>query len=259
MDGELNKRPLKGTWTAGKNDDLGPSGEARGAGEDWPATTHEDVVAEARQTIAELSHSARTDRQAGPPLERSNRGDWGSIENVTVNYVVRRMTIPTGMDLPEFRARFEDAVPRLPIDHVRELVSRGAPWGEMVDLVGRTAPWGFLLYWTNDVNPVVRLAGDSSSAVAYLMGNHIIMERMFRYEPSVVMYAPLHVAIWSRSDGQAFFTIDKPSDQFSSFAQPAVAAIGRELDSKLGGLLRHLHLMIPDVLGRADLPRLRGH
>ena len=37
------------------------------------------------------------------------------------------------------------------VTQVRELVSRGAPWGEMVDLVGRAAPWGFLLYWTNDV------------------------------------------------------------------------------------------------------------
>ena len=188
---------------------------------------------------------------ARPPIE--------STESTTVDFLVHRMTVPTGMVQSEFRAQFEDAVPPLPLDQVRELVSRGAPWGEMVDLVGRTAPWGFLRYWSNDVDPVVRLAGDSSSAVAYLMGNHIIMERMFRYEPSVVMYAPLHVAIWSQSDGQAFFTIDKPSDQFDSFPQSAVAAVGRELDSKLVRLMKHLHLMIPDVLGRADLPRLRGH
>src|SRR5580698_8806154 len=193
--------------------------------------------------------------------ESDDRGSpvAGSSDVLTTDYVVHRLTIPTGMPLPEFRVRFEDAVPYLPLDQVRELVSRGAPWSEMVDLVGRAAPWGFLLYWTNDVDPVVRLAGDSSSAVAYLMGNHIIMERMFRYEPAVVMYAPLHVAIWSHSDGQAFFTIDKPSDQFGSFAHPAVAAVGQELDSKLVHLLSHLHLMIPDVLGGADLPRLRGH
>jgi hypothetical protein len=198
------------------------------------------------------NRTARGSDDLGPP-------DEGSRGVVVVDYVVHRMTIPTGMVLPEFRARFEDAVPHLPLDQVRELVSRGAPWGEMVDLVGRVAPWGFLLYWTNDVDPVVRLAGDSSSGVAYLMGNHIIMERMFRYEPSVVMYAPLHVAIWSHSDGQAFFTIDRPSDQFASFGHPAVAAVGRELDSKLAHLLRHLGLMIPDVLGRADLPPSRGH
>jgi hypothetical protein len=189
----------------------------------------------------------------------SNQGDGVSIDSATVDYAAHRMTIPTGMVQSEFRARFEDAVPPLPLDQVRELVSRGAPWGEMVDLVGRTAPFGFLLYWTNDVDPVVRLAGDSSSAVAYLMGNHIIMERMFRYEPSVVMYAPLHVAIWSHSDGQAFFTIDKPSDQFGSFANPGVTDVGYELDSKLAGLLTHLHLKVPDTLARGVLRHIRGH
>jgi hypothetical protein len=182
-----------------------------------------------------------------------------SIDPVTVTYVVNRMTIPTGMVQSQFRARFEDAVPPLPLDQVRDLVSRGAPWGEMVDLVGRTAPWGFLRYWTNDVDPVVRLAGDSSSAVAYLMGNHIIMEQMFRFEPSVVMYAPLHVAIWSRCDGEAFFTIDKPSDQFGSFADPEVTAVGYELDAKLTALLRHLGLRVPDTLGELVPPRLLGH
>jgi hypothetical protein len=129
----------------------------------------------------------------------------------------------------------------------------------MIDLVKGAAPWGFLIYGINDVDRVVRLAGDSSSAVAYLMGNHIIMERMFRFEPSVVMYAPLHVAIWSRSDGEAFFSIDKPSDQFGSFAVPKVTAVGYELDAKLAALLRHLGLRVPDTLGEVFPPRLRGH
>jgi hypothetical protein len=181
-----------------------------------------------------------------------------SLDPVTT-YVVDRMTIPTGLLHSEFRSRFEDAVPSLPLDQVRELVSQGAPWGEMVDLIERAAPWGFLIYWTNDVDRIVRLAGDSDSAVAYLMGNHIIMERMFRYQPSVVMYAPLHAAIWSHSDGQAYFTIDKPSDQFRSFADPRVTAVGFELDAKLAALLRHLHLEVPNMLGQEVLPRRRGH
>jgi hypothetical protein len=182
-----------------------------------------------------------------------------SIDPVTMTYVVSRMTIPTGMVQSEFRSRFEDAVPPLPRDQVLQLENRGAPWSEMIDLVKGAALWGFLIYGINDVDRVVRLAGDSSSAVAYLMGNHIIMERMFRFEPSVVMYAPLHAAIWSRSDGEAFFTIDKPSDQFGSFADPEVTAIGYELDAKLVALLRHLRLRVPDTLGDVALPRLRGH
>jgi hypothetical protein len=189
----------------------------------------------------------------------TEKGDGVSIDPVTMTYVVNRMTIPTGMVQSEFRLRFEDAVPPLPRDEVIKLENRGAPWSEMIDLVKGAAPWGFLIYGINDVDRVVRLAGDSSSAVAYLMGNHIIMERMFRFEPSVVMYAPLHVAIWSRSDGEAFFSIDKPSDQFGSFAVPKVTAVGYELDAKLAALLRHLGLRVPDTLGEVFPPRLRGH
>jgi hypothetical protein len=86
------------------------------------------------------------------------------------------------------------------------------------------------------------------------------MERMFRYEPSVVMYAPLHAALWSRgSDGQAFFTIDKPSDQFGSFADARVTAVGSELDAKLAALLRNLGLGVPDTLCEEVPPCLRGH
>jgi hypothetical protein len=181
------------------------------------------------------------------------------MEAMIRNYVVNRMTLPTGMPQSEFRSLFEDAVPPLPRDQVLALLARGAPWGEMVDLIEEAAPWGFLIYWTNDVDRLVRLAGDSSSAVAYLMGNHILMEKMFRFEPSVVMYAPLHVAIWSRSDGQACFTIDKPSDQFGSFADPRVTDVGLDLDAKLAALLEHLHLRVPATLGEAFLPRRRGH
>jgi hypothetical protein len=192
------------------------------------------------------------------PPTSVEKGVSVSVDPVTT-YVVNRMCIPTGMALSEFRSRFEDAVPPLPLVQVRELVSQGSPWGEMVDLIQRIAPWGFLIYWTNDVDVIVRLAGDSDSAVAYLMGNHTIMERMFRYEPSVVMYAPLHVAIWSHSDGQAFFTIDKPSDQFGSFGDRRVTAVGYELDAKLAALLEHLHLKVPDRLGEQRPPRLRGY
>jgi hypothetical protein len=181
-----------------------------------------------------------------------------SIDPVTT-YVVDRMTIPTGMLQTEFRLRFEDAVPPLPLDQVRELVSGGAPRGQMVDVIERAAPWGFLMYWTNDVDRIVRLAGDSDSAVAYLMGNHVYMERMFRFQPPVVMYAPLHVAIWSHSDGQAYFTIDKPSDQFKSFSDARVTAVGYELDAKLAALLSHLHLEVPNTLAPEVPPRLRGH
>jgi hypothetical protein len=84
--------------------------------------------------------------------------------------------------------------------------------------------------------------------ISYLMGNHTIAERMFRYEPSVLLYAPLHTAIWGAPDGPAYLSFDRPSDQFSSFAHPGVATIGVELDRKMAALVDHLGTEIPDAL-----------
>lgn len=82
------------------------------------------------------------------------------------------------------------------------------------------SPLGFFIFFANDVEPTVRLAGDQASGVAYLMGNSTIMERMFRRQPAMLLYAPLPTVIWQNPGGSAYFTFDKPSGQFRSFADP---------------------------------------
>jgi hypothetical protein len=46
----------------------------------------------------------------------------------------------------------------------------------------------------------------------------------------------------------AYFTFDKPSDQFGSFGNPRITAVGVELDQKLAALLEHLKLRAPREL-----------
>lgn len=171
-----------------------------------------------------------------------------STPESSVRYSVKRMTVETHSTPAEFQSRYEEAVPPLPAEHVAALVHQHAPWPEMVDLVAAAAPHGFLIYFKIDADPVVRLAGDRASGVAYLMGNHITMERMYRYQPAVLMYAPLHTVIWGDPEGPAYFTVDKPSDQFGSFGDPRITAVGVELDQKLAALLEHLNLRVPGEL-----------
>jgi hypothetical protein len=121
----------------------------------------------------------------------------------------------------------------------------------MTDLIDSTAPFGFLIYWKNDVRGVMRLAGDTAEGIFYLMGNHTIAERMYRYEPAVMLYAPLHTMIWEAPGGATRLTFDRPSDQFKSFEVPEVTAVGLELDRKLAALLDHLGLSVPGQLRHA--------
>lgn len=79
-----------------------------------------------------------------------------------------------------------------PFDEVVALVRRRASWSEMEQLIANSAPHGFLIYFKNDVRPVMQLAGDTADCIAYLMGNHIIAEQMFRHDPRAMLYAPLH-------------------------------------------------------------------
>ena len=184
---------------------------------------------------------SRPDRQphAGNEMpEREVEKTW---------YRTPRLTLPIP-GVREFQSRYEAAVPDLPLAAVEDLVSRKVPWSEMVELIERSAPHGFLIYVRNDVHPVMALAGDHADCVAYLMGNHVIAERMFRHDPRAMMYAPLHTAIWEDRRGDAWFTVDQPSKQFASFDIPEIAEVGIELDHKLAALLDALAVPAPDEL-----------
>jgi uncharacterized protein (DUF302 family) len=116
----------------------------------------------------------------------------------------------------------------------------------MRKLIERSAPHGFLIYFRNDVHRVMALAGDSTDCISYLMGNHIIAERMVRHDPRVMLYAPLHTAIWEDNDGNSWFTTDQPSTLFASFKVSEIAQVGVELDRKLAALLEYLEVPVPD-------------
>ena len=80
----------------------------------------------------------------------------------------------------------------------------------MIQSVANSAPHGSLIYFRNDVHPVMQLAGDNADCIAYLMGNHTIAEQMFRHDPRAMLHSPLHTVIWEDSTGAARFSADQP-------------------------------------------------
>jgi hypothetical protein len=162
-------------------------------------------------------------------------------------YTVRRLNIEVP-GVREFQKLYEQAVPANPVEEIVALVQRGASWAEVIDAHAEWAPHGFLIYFRNDVHPVMALAGDENDSIAYLMGNVTIAEQMFRHDPRAMLYAPLHTVIWEDAHGHAWFTADQPSTQFSGFGIPAVSAVGVELDRKLASLLEALRVEVPSAL-----------
>lgn len=174
------------------------------------------------------------------------------LENlVSTTFEVNRLAIDVGQPFEEFRRRYERAVPELDQARIEALVRSGGGWDAIVADSLAYAPHGFFLYWKMDTTRLMSLAGNHAPCTEYLMGNHVIAERMFRHDPSVMLYAPLRLVICVDVVGRTRFVIEQPSSQFSSFGNAEIAKVGIELDEKLAALLGALDVAVPPVLRTA--------
>jgi hypothetical protein len=157
---------------------------------------------------------------------------------------VDRLVIDVDVPFDEFRERYESAVPAYDLAQL----ARFSNWSDVQADADRAAPHGFLRYGTIDAGPLFAIAGHKARSVVYLMGNHTIAETMYRHDAGIMLYAPLRTLLYEDGNGDAHFTIDRPSQQFASFGDPDIAATGRLLDQKLAALLSALGVAVPDGL-----------
>ncbi|MBL7500050.1 hypothetical protein I6A84_23340 [Frankia sp. CNm7] len=179
-----------------------------------------------------------------------------------------------------FRGRFERAVPPVDFARFEGLVREGVDWDEVRHATAENAPHSFMIYWRMDVSPLFRLAGGTRRCVEYLMGNHVIAERMYRHDPAALLYAPLRLAIYDSTPGgrpagtsskngagplpartdaaggaaasaprpTTSLTIDQPSSRFAGLGDPNITQVGLELDRKLAELLGYLDAPVPEEI-----------
>jgi hypothetical protein len=170
----------------------------------------------------------------------------GTIE--TIAHQVDRLTIQIDDSFDGFRTRYEQAVPVFQSERFDTLIERSVDWSTVLEATAENAPHDFILYWSHDFTSLMRLAGDRGRCVEYLMGNHTIAQKMYRYNPAILLYAPLRTAIVEDADDATWFTVDQPSTRFSSFSTPQITRVGIELDHKLAALLEHLGAPVPSAL-----------
>ncbi|SNQ48241.1 conserved hypothetical protein [Frankia canadensis] len=174
----------------------------------------------------------------------------------TVCYEVHRLSVATGLSYDETVRRFEEAVPTLDETRFAALAAGRPSWDEVRAATAPHATTDFLRYWRGDFGWMLRAAGDEGRCVEYLMGNHVIAERMFRHDPGVLLHAPLRVTIHTDRQGATRFSVDQPSTHFRSYGIRAVTIVGIELDLKLATLLERLGFPVPDALTSGRVPAI---
>ena len=155
-----------------------------------------------------------------------------------VLHTMNRIDVATGMAFDEFRAAFERAAP--PVDRVpvQQIAQRGGSWAEVLATAAVNAPNDLMVYATIDATPMMALAGNTTKAVEYLVGNHTIAETMARHDPRALLYAPLRVLVYADAIGNAVFSMDQPGLAFASLGMAEITSVGEDLDRKMAKLLR---------------------
>ena len=149
-----------------------------------------------------------------------------------------RVDIATGMAFDEFVAALEKAVPPFSAPAIQRIVAQGGNWDDVRAAVTKNAPNELMIYAKIDATELLEVAGHRTRAIEYLIGNHVIAEAMFRHDPKALLYAPLRMLVYSDADGNAIFTMDRPSDAFGSLGIAEVTKVGEGLDRKVVNVLR---------------------
>ncbi|MGW7426724.1 DUF302 domain-containing protein [Streptomyces sp. NPDC054813] len=161
-----------------------------------------------------------------------------------VDHAARRLIV--GLPTPYDAAReyYEALVPEIDLGRFHGMTS----WQATLELAGTNAPHAFMRYYRSDITAVMTGSVSDWKATQYLMGNHTIAERMYRYDPSVMLHAPLRTLLYNDPDGDTKLAVDQPSLLFASYGDPRITDVGRELDAHLAELVRLLGGKVPPQL-----------
>src|SRR6202047_5160791 len=164
-------------------------------------------------------------------------------------HAMTRGDIHSGKPFAPFVTAFEDAAPAFDPAPMQRIVDTGGTWDDVRTEVAKNAPNELMRYWQIDATALLGVAGHRTLAIEYLVGNHVIAESMFRHDPKALLYAPLRMLVYSDADGNAVFTMDQPGPAFGSLGIAEVAAVGKELDSKVVNLLHVVGVDVGQAFG----------
>ena len=156
-----------------------------------------------------------------------------TVNTTAIDHADRRLVVALPRPYDEAREHYETLVPH--VDSAR--FSQMGSWQATQELAEINAPHGFMIYYRSDITAA--MAGSQSfwKATQYLMGNHVIAERMFRHDPSAMLHAPLRTLLYADPDGDTKLAVDQPSLLFASYGDPQIAYVGHELDTLLAQLI----------------------
>ena len=186
-----------------------------------------------------------------------------------------RIDIDTGIPFEQFIAAFEKAAPPVDPTTLERIVKAGGDWDDVRAAAAENAPNDLMMYAKIDASGCFGVAGHSTQAIEYLVGNHVIAETMFRQGLGAVGASGTNLVVWSADHTTAAVTTAGVAAVAATVADHLAAAARRHraLDDALdihgqqhhpvgrdalevGGnqiSRHHLRVLDPDPDGREDI------
>jgi uncharacterized protein (DUF302 family) len=188
---------------------------------------------------------ASTDPEAAARMEATTGGV--SSESRILDMRIAQSKVALSRSFDETVQLFERELQLWPRETSVDLVSRQAPWSavqaEVARLGGRR---GLMIFSKIDTGRLTSLSGRHKSSALYLVGNPVIANEILNIDPKGGFYVPFRVALYAEGGGgRASLCYDRPSS-FLAALDARLAAIGRELDSKIDA--------VADALQQASAP-----
>ena len=121
---------------------------------------------------------------------------------------------------------------------IQHLYQTHASWEQVTQSIEPLAgSSGFMIVSTIDDSVLLALAGKSTMARLYILGNPLIAIQMMQYVPEVALYVPLRLVVHQDEERRVFVSYDQPSSVLGFYQHESIARVSALLDQKMTALV----------------------
>lgn len=121
---------------------------------------------------------------------------------------------------------------------VGQLFAAGASWQQVEETIAaQVGASGMALFCMFDHTLLLALAGKTSRAKQYTIGNPLLAVQMTTHVPEAALYAPPRIVVYEDEAGRAFVAYDRFVSLIAQYHQPEMTEVARAVERKLEAII----------------------
>jgi len=120
----------------------------------------------------------------------------------------------------------------------QRLAAARASWEQVTEAIERTLGTSDLtIFYTIEHTPLLTLAGKTSRAIQYTVGNPLLAIQMSRLLPEAALYAPPRFVVYQDEAGKTFVAYDRFVSLLAQYQREEITRVAQIVEQKLEALL----------------------